>query len=256
MAGPRKAATKPRRAKPVTNTRRSPAGHGELYTLEVTLLRGPVSALFARRNPVVSRTVQVRSDQTLADLHGAIFAAYDRTEERPYEFQFGKGPMDPRGPRYVLPGFLPTPFDEINPPAGTVTETALGSLALEVGRTFAYWFDFTEDWWHQVRVAARRKGGPRGRFPRMTKRVGESPPQAPADEPAEEVVPRDIEGSVAADTACLIGELHLRKGDYAKAVEAFTRAIENSPTADAYDGRAKAHRALADEDERRAARLR
>src|SRR5262249_51911854 len=73
-----------------------------LYTLEVFLLSGPITEKFARKNPVVSRTIQMRGDQTLEDLHHALFGAFGRWEEHLYEFQFGKGPMDPKGPRYVL----------------------------------------------------------------------------------------------------------------------------------------------------------
>src|SRR5262249_1984946 len=62
--------------------------------------------------------------------------------------------------------------------------------------------------------------------------------------------------STAADVGCLIGEMHLNRGEYHKAVEAFSRAIENAPTADAQDGRARALRALADLDERYARELR
>jgi tetratricopeptide (TPR) repeat protein len=52
----------------------------------------------------------------------------------------------------------------------------------------------------------------------------------------------------AADVGCLIGEMHLSNGEFDKAVEAFSRAIETKPTADAYEGRARAYRALADSD--------
>src|SRR3954466_3355001 len=83
-----------------------PTGQAEarLYTLEVFLLSGPITEKFAKKNPVVSRTIQMRGDQTLQDLHHAIFDAFDREDEHMYEFQFGKGPMDPEGRRYVLPG--------------------------------------------------------------------------------------------------------------------------------------------------------
>ena len=63
----------------------------------------PVTEKFAKKNPEISRTIQIRGDQTLEDLHHAIFDAFDRGEEHMYEFQFGKRPMDPKGPRYVLP---------------------------------------------------------------------------------------------------------------------------------------------------------
>lgn len=68
------------------------------------------------------------------------------------------------------------------------------------------------------------------------------------------LVSEHIEHSAAADVGCLIGELHLSRGEYHKAVAAFTRAIDNEPTPDVYEGRARAYRALAEEDERRAQR--
>ena len=69
-----------------------------LYTLEVFIISGPVAKKFAKKNPVVSRTIQIRGDQTLEDLHHAIFDAFGRWDEHMYEFQFGKGPMDPKAP--------------------------------------------------------------------------------------------------------------------------------------------------------------
>jgi tetratricopeptide (TPR) repeat protein len=67
--------------------------------------------------------------------------------------------------------------------------------------------------------------------------------------------PDRIPSSAAADVGCLIGEMHLSKGEYHKAVEAFSRAIENQPTADVYEGRARAYRALAALDETKARQL-
>jgi tetratricopeptide (TPR) repeat protein len=65
-----------------------------------------------------------------------------------------------------------------------------------------------------------------------------------------------IEGEAAADMGCLIGEMHLEKGDYEKAIAAFTRVIETRPAPDLYEGRARAYRGLAQRDERRAEELR
>jgi hypothetical protein len=152
-------------------------GKVRLYTLEVFLLSGPISEKFARKNPMVSRTIQIRGDQTLEDLHRAIFDAFGRWEEHMYEFQFGKGPMDPKGPRYVLPDAFEADRGEDNPPAGRVDRTPIESLGLEVGRSFGYWFDFGDDWWHQINVEAIEDEVPGGKFPKVTKRVGKSPPQ-------------------------------------------------------------------------------
>jgi hypothetical protein len=93
-----------------------------------------------------------------------------------YEFQFGKGPMDPKAPRYVLPNADDIGMGDDKRPAGQVDQTAIGSLSLEVGRSFGYWFDFGDDWWHQIDVTAIEKKVPAGKYPKVTKQVGKSPP--------------------------------------------------------------------------------
>ena len=109
-------------------------------------------------------------------LHRAIFKAFDREEEHLHEFNFGKGPYDRNGSRYTLASntkdFM---TDEVT--AGDVTKTTLDSLRLEVGRAFGYWFDFGDDWRHEIRVQHIEAAPPRGRFPKIIARVGESPPQ-------------------------------------------------------------------------------
>jgi hypothetical protein len=152
-------------------------GDVRLYTLEVFLLSGPITEEFARKNPEVSRTIQIRGDQTLEDLHRAIFDAFDRFEMHMYEFQFGEGPMDPKAPRYVLPDAFEMGRRQKNPPAGRVDQTSIDSLGLKRGQSFGYWFDFGDDWWHQINVEAIEDEVPGGKFPRVTKRVGKSPPQ-------------------------------------------------------------------------------
>ena len=153
-----------------------------LYTLDVFIISGPVSAKFAKKNPVISRTILIRGDQTLEDLHHAIFDAYGRWEEHMYEFQFGKGPMDPKARRYVLPNALEIQKDQPNPPIGRVDQTTIESLGLKVGVRFGYWFDFGDDWWHQINVEAIEDKVPRGKFPKVTKREGDSPPQYPDED--------------------------------------------------------------------------
>src|SRR3954465_1749495 len=124
-----------------------PTSRGDvgLYTLEVFVLSGPIAEKFARKNPVVSRSIQIRGDQTLEDLHHAIFDAFGRRDEHMYEFRLGKGPMDPKAPRYVLPGAFETDLGGANPPADRVDQTSIESLGLELGRSFGYWFDFGDD---------------------------------------------------------------------------------------------------------------
>ena len=77
---------------------RPAAAPANLYVFSVFLTGGPTSEKFA--NKVISRVIEIRGDQTLEQLHRAIFNAYDRWDEHLYEFQFGKRPFDPEGPNY------------------------------------------------------------------------------------------------------------------------------------------------------------
>jgi hypothetical protein len=149
----------------------------KLYTLEVFIVSGPISDAFVEKNPEISRTIQIRGDQTLDDLHHAIFKAFNRFEAHMYEFQFGEGPADPKARRYVLPGPYDLELKEGGAPAGRTDATAVGSLQLKKDDAFGYLFDFGDDWWHQINVNAIDDAAPKGTFPKVIKRVGKSPPQ-------------------------------------------------------------------------------
>lgn len=111
-------------------------GSQRVYELEVFLVGGPVTEQFAKENPVVSRTIQMRGDQTLEHLHVAVFDAFDRDDEHMYEFQVGgKGPMDPKARRYVLPGAFDNPVG-IRKAAGVVGRTRIDDLGLKEGHAF------------------------------------------------------------------------------------------------------------------------
>lgn len=160
-----------------------PEDAGSIYTLEVFLFEGPVAKAFAKKNPVVSRTIQIKGEQTLEDLHYTIFQAFDREDHHMYQFQIGgKGPMDPKARRYGLRG----PEAECGE-IGHVKRTCVDALHLSVGDVFGYWFDFGDDWWHQINVRNIRRTPGSGKYPRITRRIGESPPQYidPDEEPEE-----------------------------------------------------------------------
>ncbi|MGD2174074.1 MAG: hypothetical protein PVJ27_01625 [Candidatus Brocadiaceae bacterium] len=150
---------------------------GRVYTLEVCIIEGPMLDDFIRQNPTVSRTIEILDSQTLVELHDAIFEAFDRDDEHMFEFHFGTGPHERDGPRYVLPVMLDVPWDEDDRAAGDLTQTTIDSLDLTVDRAFGYWFDFGDNWYHQINVAAIAEAQPRAKYPRVTGRVGESPPQ-------------------------------------------------------------------------------
>jgi hypothetical protein len=145
-----------------------------LYTLEVNLVNGPLTNSFIRKNPRVIRTIQIKGDQTLETLHEIIFTAFNREEEHLYEFQVGgRGPDDPNCQRYSL-------NLDIDPDlAGLVAQTSLNDLNLVVEQMFGYTFDFGDNWWHVLEVKAIHDKAPQGKYPKITRQVGKSPPQYP-----------------------------------------------------------------------------
>lgn len=156
------------------------APSANLYVLGVYLKGGPVSRKYA--NKVISRVIEIRGDQTLEQLHQAIFEAYDRWEHHLYEFQFGERPFDPSGPNYgpAEPALL----KGMQGKRGDSRTTKLDDLGLKVDRVFGYWFDFGDDWFQQVQVDRIERAIPTVTYPRVIKRVGKSPPQY--DEDSEE----------------------------------------------------------------------
>jgi hypothetical protein len=131
---------------------------------------------FIDKNPATSRSIEMRGDQTLADLHCAIFGAFDRDDEHMYEFQVGGArPMDPAARRYVTRESVEYSFGSDH--AGLVHRTSIGSLGLKVGDMFGYWFDFGDDWWHRIEVTAIGEAAGEGEYPTVVARQGESPPQ-------------------------------------------------------------------------------
>jgi Plasmid pRiA4b ORF-3-like protein len=148
-----------------------------LYVLEVFLIEGPITEEFAVDNPVVSRTIEIKGSNTLAQLHKIIFKAFDREDDHLYEFQVGgRGPQDPNARRYCLKEAFSS-SDIIPAPTEDATTTTIASLGLSVDDAFGYWFDFGDDWWHQIDVISISDPIPSGKYPKITQRVGTSPPQ-------------------------------------------------------------------------------
>ncbi|MGH7136558.1 MAG: IS1096 element passenger TnpR family protein, partial [Pirellulales bacterium] len=161
---PPRAQRKPRRPAP-----RPSAPPAKLYVFSVFLAGGPIGEKFA--NKVVQRVIEIRGDQTLDELHHAIFEAYDRWDEHLYEFQFGKRPFDPGGPDYG------TDNGPKKKNYGDARTTTLDDLNMDPERAFGYWFDFGDDWYHQIQVERIEQAIPTVTYPRVVKRVGKSPPQ-------------------------------------------------------------------------------
>ncbi len=142
----------------------------KLYVLLVFLTGGPVSEKFA--NKEISRTIEIRGDQTLEQFHRAIFEAYDRFDDHLYEFQLGKRPFDPKGPNYGIPD----PHERKKGYRDART-TTLDALDLKPDSFFGYLFDFGDEWFHQVQMERIEQAIPTVTYPRVSKRIGKSPPQ-------------------------------------------------------------------------------
>jgi hypothetical protein len=149
-----------------------------IYTFQVFIIDGPLTAEFLDANPMIARKIEMLGSQTLADLHRTIFDAFDRQEEHLYEFQIGgKGPHDPANRLYVLASAMKREDDAIHV-AGDVETVTLNELGLTVNEPFGYWFDFGDDWWHQINVVSITECEFSGSYPRVIERVGMSPPQS------------------------------------------------------------------------------
>jgi len=154
---------------------------GRLYTLQVALLSGCGWRYPLRGEDSVVRVIEMQGEQTLRDLHWAIYSAFDRDDQHLYLFEFGRKPGDRSAVQYVLPG------DELDPleglfgqrprPGGRVDKTTLDALNLRPRDYFFYWFDFGDDWWHRIKVLKVSEDAPGGTYPRLIKVVGKSPPQ-------------------------------------------------------------------------------
>ena len=94
-----------------------------------------------------------------------------------YEFQVGgKGPKDSKAKRYVLPTKFNNAFEK-QPVEGNPKDTTVGSVRLSIDDAFGYWFDFGDDWWHQINVVSIGEATPDEFYPKLINRTGESPPQ-------------------------------------------------------------------------------
>jgi len=153
-----------------TKKKTSNRQNSSLYTMNVFIVGGPVRDDFIEQNPVISRTIEIQGNQTLENLHYGIFGAFEREEEHMYEFQIGgRGPNDPNSKRYG------SSEDE----DGKASKITIESLKLKTDDIFGYCFDFGDEWWHQINVISIKKDMPIGNYPKVIKKVGESPPQYP-----------------------------------------------------------------------------
>ncbi len=126
---------------------RKPANPDALYILKV--------ALESRRG--IWRRIAIRGDQTLGDLHAAIYRAFDRYDDHLYTFYLApktvkltRASAYREGKRYSHPGALADLLSQWNDK--NAEETTIASLRLSAGQLFLYLFDFGDEWWHVLTV--------------------------------------------------------------------------------------------------------
>ena len=120
-----------------------------------------------RRNELV---VDVRSDQTLAHLHGAIQRGLSWDDDHLYAFYISGEPFDGdtayNGPAHAC-----------DPPYAE--DIALGQLGLVTGFSFLYLFDFGDRHEMPVKVLEVQEEADRGRYPKIVKKPSSPPEQYP-----------------------------------------------------------------------------
>lgn len=131
-------------------------------------------ALEGRRS--IWRRIAIRGDQTLGNLHSAIFHAFARHDQHLYTFYLARaGVKLTRASAYRVGVQYshPAASDSIN-----AEKTTIESLRLSAGQVFFYLFDFGDEWWHVITVESTDSApDPALRYPVVIAQRGEAPAQ-------------------------------------------------------------------------------
>jgi len=131
---------------------------------EVSTLRLRVTLLDVE--PLVWRELLVPADFTFAQLHRILQAAMGWEDCHLHEFDVGG----------VCVG-MPSPEDRFFPrnrPLRDERKTCVGDM-LEGRRKFRYWYDFGDDWWHEIVIGKAAEAD--GDGPRLLAGEGACPPE-------------------------------------------------------------------------------
>ena len=144
------------------NTKTRTSGRGQAYLFRVVL----------KWDRKVWRTIEVRGDQTLDDLHLAIQDAFGWDNDHLYAF-FMSGKRWDQATEYTDP----------RAEDGRLADRArIGALRLEPKKRFLYLFDYGDELLHDVWLVSVGPAAPGARYPRIVKVHGETLPQYPSDD--------------------------------------------------------------------------
>lgn len=201
--------------------KRASASRPKAYILRVYLVSGPYGEESVGHE--IFRTLKVRGDQTLEDLHHTIFSSYERDEDRYYEFCLGVDPNDPESIRYTC-GEAVSKYGPDGPvksgeKVGLAPLATLESLGLTDDQFFGYWFDLIEEWIHLIHVISIEPADASEEYPQLIEKEGGLPAPVALDF-------EDRGDGLGADTVreedvlmLLMGEMQMR----------WRKQIENAP---------------------------
>lgn len=152
----------------------------DLYILDSYIASGPIREEFEGKR--ISRVIEIRADNTLADMHEAMCKAYERHEDRPYEFNLGgTRRFCPNNKNYGLPERLKQRNKALKQKLkaydGDARNTKLSDLSLGVRQPMGYCFDFEDDWYHFIFLEKIETAIPSVDYPRLRRQIGKAPPQ-------------------------------------------------------------------------------
>jgi hypothetical protein len=157
-----------------------------------------------------TRTIALRPEQTLAELHFAIQDAFAWDADHLYSFFLRGKEFDhdyeiagPEGDPFFGAFFRQDPLlltgedneddegdeddedvEDVEPLGATTA--VLGQLGLRVGHTLLYYFDYGDDHKFDVTLVTIQPQAEPGDYPRLVESTGEAPPQYYGDEDAED----------------------------------------------------------------------
>lgn len=101
----------------------------------------------------VFRKIAILGDQSLDELHGVIFSAFDRYDEHLYSFFLPEKPTRSERAIWQSDQFChPMAMDEYDeiPNKYDASAVSIDSLGLGVKQKFYYLFDYGDSWWHEI----------------------------------------------------------------------------------------------------------
>ncbi len=138
------------------------------------------------------RRIEIAANQTLDDLHEAIYKAFDRDDEHLYTFYFSDKPTSKSSSRldaamrYKHPYCFEDRYSDEDSNNHNAAKTRLESLNLKPTQQFEYLFDFGDCWWHEITFEGVGESNG-GIYPQITEKRGDSPPQYVYEDEEDEV---------------------------------------------------------------------